>query len=475
MRNAWPTVRALAAAIALGLVAAGQYSLPPIARAEEPADVRRLPPVSRLAPATVLPAPAPAVVSAAVSAKAPPAATTIASNKAPASRPAVAPKPPSTAVPIAQSAPAPSKQAGVTYPEAAPSRVQSFLAPSGPPIRRTSREEFAFTVPRAPSPFLLTAEQEEVPGEPVPPPPDEPVEPGKPSATRKADGEPQTFGQAPVSNALQFLREQDVLLEPGDWQFDTGFAYTLFDDDFPFAVLDGGGNVVGVIQGHIRDRLIYTPLAVRYGWSTNVQLFAALPTGISATQFSVIGDSVTQTTGGIGDLTAGAQLHLLCGEETFPDVVATLAVTAPTGDFNAPVGSVIPGAALGQGFWAFGAQLLFINRYDPVIAFYGVGYRHLFEREFDQVLFAPGEQFSYQFGVGFAPNDRVTLSTTFFGFFISNALADRTQILGSNVEPMSLRFAATIVRHEHIVEPFVQVGMTDFAPAASFGVTFTFF
>ena len=134
---------------------------------------------------------------------------------------------------------------------------------------------------------------------------------------------------------------------------------------------------------------------------------------------------------------------------------------------------VIPGSALGQGFWAISAQLLCINRYDPIIVFYGVGYRHLFEREFSGVLFAPGEQLNYQLGVGFAVNDRVTLSATFQGFYISDTLLNRTAFAGTNIEPLSLRFAATIARHERILEPFALIGMTDSAPAASIGLTIT--
>ena len=40
---------------------------------------------------------------------------------------------------------------------------------------------------------------------------------------------------------------------------------------------------------------------------------------------------------------------------------------------------------------------------------------------------------------------------------------------------MSLRFATTVARRERIVEPFAQIGMTPSAPAASFGVTVTFY
>ena len=133
------------------------------------------------------------------------------------------------------------------------------------------------------------------------------------------------------------------------------------------------------------------------------------------------------------------------------------------------------GLALGQGFWAFSGQLLFINRYDPIIVFYGFGYRHLFEREFDNVQFQPGEQITYQMGVGFSANDRVTLSTAFQGFYVTNSAANGTTIDGSNIEPLSVRFAATIVRNCRILEPFIQIGLTPSAPAANLGIVVTWY
>jgi len=290
---------------------------------------------------------------------------------------------------------------------------------------------------------------------------------------QKKDGE-QTFGQAPTNNSLQFLRDVDVLLKPGAWQADTGFVYTHFNDDFPLPVFDPvTGEIIDVVEADLRNRLLFSPFAVRYGLTCNVQLFAALPVGYSNTQISTFGISQSEDTGGLGDLTAGASIHLLEGEDELPDVIATVGFTAPTGDFNAPIFGVVPGSALGQGFWATNVQLLFIHRYDPVIVFYGPGYRHLFEREFNGVLFAPGEQLTYMFGVGFSVNDRVTLSTALQGFYITDSYANGQDIPGTNLEPMSLRFAATIVRDCRIIEPFVQIGMTESAPAANFGIVFT--
>jgi hypothetical protein len=99
----------------------------------------------------------------------------------------------------------------------------------------------------------------------------------------------------------------------------------------------------------------------------------------------------------------------------------------------------------------------------------------LFERDLNGLLQAPGEQISYQMGVGFAVNDRVTLSTAFQGFYITNTALENKIVPGTNLEPMSLRFAATIARNCRILEPFVIVGMTDSAPQGNCGIVVTLY
>jgi hypothetical protein len=284
----------------------------------------------------------------------------------------------------------------------------------------------------------------------------------------------QTFGPRPENNTLQFLRRDSVLIGAGKCQFDYGVNYTLFEDDLPAAQVDGSGNIVGVTEATVRQRLIYSPFGYRYGLSERWQFNAYLPVGWANTQFSVPGTSTNQSTGGIGDFTAGLSWQMCKGDHCYaPEVIGSFGFTAPTGDFNAPLFGLVPGSALGQGFWALNGNLLFVNRYDPIIAFYGVGYRHLFERSLSGSPFQPGEQISYQFGVGFAVNDRVTLSTTFFGYYITNSQINGQTLEGSNLEPMSLRFAATVTRKKRIIEPFAAVGLTESAPAAYMGIIFT--
>jgi hypothetical protein len=326
------------------------------------------------------------------------------------------------------------------------------------------------TWPTTPGLFRLVNEQEPIaPGDKDDPnaPPDDP----------NKKKEEQKFGRAPEVNTMQFLRTQDVLLKEGEWQFDTGFAYVNFDNPFPAGVAGPGpnGELVGVLPAHLRRRLIYTPLAFRYGWNKNLQVFGTLPIGFSNTQTSTLGNSIERNSGGFGDFTGGATLHLFPAQDDMADILGTLSVTAPTGQYTTPAFDVVPGSALGQGFWAIAGQLTFINQYDPIVVFYGVGLRHLFEREFNDILFAAGEQFSYMMGVGFAVNDKVTLSCTMQAFYITNFLVRNQVVPGSNVEPVSLRFAATMDRRCKIIEPFVTIGATEYAPAFSLGITWTYY
>jgi hypothetical protein len=109
------------------------------------------------------------------------------------------------------------------------------------------------------------------------------------------------------------------------------------------------------------------------------------------------------------------------------------------------------------------------------VFFYGVGAEHFFSRHFNELEFEPGNSWNYSFGVGFAVNDRVTLSTRFLGSYIEEVRIKRQRVLGSNVEPMSIRMAATISKPcNRIVEPFVEFGITESAVESFFGITWTY-
>ena len=49
--------------------------------------------------------------------------------------------------------------------------------------------------------------------------------------------------------------------------------------------------------------------------------------------------------------------------------------------------------------------MLFIQQYDPVVLFYGLGIERSFPHEYVGIEFVPGAQYNYLLGVGFAVND----------------------------------------------------------------------
>ncbi len=278
----------------------------------------------------------------------------------------------------------------------------------------------------------------------------------------------ESYGEAPQDNSLLFLRSQSVLLAPGGSQFDYGLTYTYFENDFPAIVAP---NVA--VEGRLRQRLLMTPLELRVGLRERTQGFLSVPIGWANSEVALNGVDTFSNTFGVGDVRLGLS-HLLrdgCGYD--PQVIGTLAMTTPTGSATFPNQLLTPGSNLGEGFWALSGDLLFVHTLDPVVIYYGFGYNHRFDRSFGATQVNPGEQFNYQFGLGFAVNDRVTLSTTFSGSYYTEFESNGVRAAGSILEPMRLRFAATISDCDRLIEPYVTVGMTDDAPSASFGVVWT--
>lgn len=282
------------------------------------------------------------------------------------------------------------------------------------------------------------------------------------------------IGQPPVDNSLEFLRQQTVLLDPGEMQLDIGLSYSLFENDFPDLA---PGSLL--VEGQVRERELIMPVELRYGLSQYAQLFLNVPVGWVNTEVSRVGFDLFENGGGLGDIRGGLtwQIRESSGCGCDPDIVTTFGFTAPTGNeslYQLLLGS--PRDALGEGVWAGSWNLLFIHTYDPVVVFYGLGSRHRVARNFQGVRVAPGDEYYYQLGLGFAVNESVTLSTSFLGAYITEPKLDGVRVQGLIQEPMRLRFAATIANacRCSIVEPFAEIGMTDDAPAARIGMTFTY-
>jgi hypothetical protein len=292
----------------------------------------------------------------------------------------------------------------------------------------------------------------------------------------KSLAEAESVGEEPEDTSLQFLRTATVLLKPGESQFDIGINYLFTENTFP-VLLFSGADIVGVEDARFRIRELTVPMQYRYGLLDHVQAFVNVPVGWANTQVSISTFEAFDNDGGIGDVDFGATIQLVEGNAEKPHLITTVSATAPTGGhpFGSRAALAPLASSLGDGFWSISADVLCIQTYDPLVFFYGVGMEHFFSRHFGSLEIEPGSIWNYTFGVGFAVNERVTLSTRFFGAYVEEARLNRQRVLGTNIEPMSLRMAATISKPcDRLVEPFVEFGLTDAAPECFIGITWTY-
>ena len=301
--------------------------------------------------------------------------------------------------------------------------------------------------------------------EPFAEPSDEQPEGVVPAPVTGEQSPVERYGEAPVDRTPQFLRQVTPLLEAGQWQVDYGLVYFLQESDFPTLV------GLNLDRADVRRRAWLSPFALRYGWNDRTQLFANLPVGFTDTETATSFRDESASDGGIGDITFGVTRLLNQCAATGRSTIATVRATAPTGETVNPL--VFYEQGLGNGVWQLGADLLHVQTLDPVILFYGAGYTYSFEDEFDGHEVRLGHQVSYNFGLGFAANERVTLSTAFLGSYITETELNDRYVPNSDLEPLRVRMAATIAGDCKLIEPFVTFGLTETAPSAELGVVWT--
>jgi hypothetical protein len=416
-------------------------------------------------------------------------------------------------------------------PQPPPGRVVMASAPaddaSAPPVRFYNGEPPAFQLQRLPqpqpayvpmqapahmvAPIPVTMSAAESPSLTIPAPPTADMVPDAPAFSSTADplnitigavadqppppapgidasaaaaqsgapgslGEVEKLGDAPPSNTLQFLRQDAVLLKPGQTQYDWGLNYSIYNFTGALPVVNGSGTVVGVTNERIRLQLMSIPFAVRYGICDGLQGYVNLPLGWSNDETTTdIGESHTNNFVSMGDISAGLNYQIMKGCGAYrPDVIASVGFIAPTGHATFATSLLAPTSALGQGFWDITCSVLAVHTLDPVIFYYGGGYVHRFDASFgDNLEVDPGQEFDYVFGVGFAVNPWVTISGTFIGNYITRYGVNDVSLPGSDLDLLRFRVSCTLVKDKHICEPFGEIGMTPDTPSRV-GITFTY-
>lgn len=301
--------------------------------------------------------------------------------------------------------------------------------------------------------------------------------------------DPEEYGVPPPRRVPLFLQESTVLLEVGEYQYESGIRYSTNANVFPIsAILDGTAFVTNATR---KQQAIITPLEFRVGVGDELQAFVSLPLGWSKQRTTVQATQQGEDNKlGIGDLSFGLTKLLWEWKEDRTRLLGSVSVSAPTGPSAFAINSQSDYASLGRGYWTAGGGVNVVHVIDPLAFFGGVGYTQTFPidagggRNLDA-----GNTFFYSLGLGYAVNPSVSLNTAFSGGYTGELTLNDARLAGTATEPLSLKVAATFANinkndkkkkahHKYLAatirEPFLRFGLTGSATDVDFGIRITY-
>ena len=308
---------------------------------------------------------------------------------------------------------------------------------------------------------------------------------GDPSAE-----DPEEYGVPPPRRVPLFLQETTVLLEVGEYQYESGLRYSTNANVFPVsAILDGTAFVANATR---KQQSIITPLEFRLGVAKELQAFVNLPFGWSKQRITAQSTEQAEDDElGIGDLSFGLTKLLWEWKSEQTRLLGSLSASAPTGPSAFAINSQSDIASLGRGYWTLGGGFNVVHTIDPLAFFGGVGYTQTFPVDAGggQTLDA-GNTLFYSIGLGYAVNPAVSLNTALTGGYSGELTLNDQKLAGTETEPVSLKVAATFAnikkddkknKHAHhkyltatLREPYVRFGLTNSATDVDFGIRVTY-
>lgn len=338
---------------------------------------------------------------------------------------------------------------------------------------------------------------------------------GQPGAAA-ADGTPGSapadgpvVKEAPRSRTTETIVQEQHALFDRKFTLETGLTYTRYDRRQ--LVLSGFLALDAIFLGSIdlqqtKANQWTFDVTGRYGLSDrfstdfNVPLVYRNNTyieggagGGGATNFS---DYELSKGPGLGDISVGGYYQFFKETSSWPDIVGSLRIKAPTGEHpygiklhnptnntNFAVPKDLP---TGNGVWTSSIGLSFLKTTDPAVLFANIGYNYNFKRSFSDIsstlgVRTPGEiklgdSFQWGAGLALALNERTSLSLS-FAQLISRASRTKQQgagwqrAIGSEANSAVFNVGLTHTLSDKLsVIGNVGVGLTPDAPDFSVGV-----
>lgn len=250
-----------------------------------------------------------------------------------------------------------------------------------------------------------------------------------------------------------YLRNQSVFLRKGELMVELNTFYNR-NERQDWVPVTGGVALIPTTR-----RFIDTTLVARYGLLTDgLEVDLIAPVYVHAEQvLDVASTQLTTTDDGVGDFGAAVRYQVWYERGLRPSLIVDVQGKSRTG-----------GTGLtGTGTWNAGGGVTLVKSIDPVVFFGRLGYTYNFASQTRDL----GNIVSYQLGMGFSLNDRVSFNVQLSGanigsskFVTSNGTGGSTPLTFStrHLEIMNLIFTSTVlVTKQLFIEPLVGVGLTE--------------
>lgn len=250
------------------------------------------------------------------------------------------------------------------------------------------------------------------------------------------------------------------------------------------------GLVIGLIQVEKVRRDILTPsLSLRFGVSEFFQVNLRVPYLYRSDKFTNRpGDTdlPSRTTyvddHGLGDIEGGILFHLLKETPSRPQVIAGLKAKSRTGrdPYGLATQLATPGTHVpaelptGTGHWALEPYVTILKVVDPAVLFANLGYFYHMERTIDGIgKVDPSDSVNLSFGIGYALNDKLALSTAFEQKIYSRAQVNGNKIAETDPVVATLLLGATYAFSQRTaMNVTLGVGLTEDSPDLQVSINF---
>jgi len=249
------------------------------------------------------------------------------------------------------------------------------------------------------------------------------------------------LGNPPENYHQLFLRQSTVLLQPGQIEAEIAISYDRQQ------LIPQVSRQVGFFSSLMYGINRYTELSLNipYLWA----------------QRDTADNNIEEK--GRGNIGIGFK-HLFIQEKGWqPDIIGQLSISAPSGDKSNP--NDPKSLILGGNYWSVSTGIHAVKSHDPVVLFGGLSYVYRSSFNSHEQHFKVGNSFRYNFGLGFAINNRISLSGQFSGEFIEKSKLNGKESVYPAFEPMSFRSALTYrLPDDYLIEPSLTFGLNDDAP-----------